>query len=93
MELHLVHWKTCYGNLSNAQKYRDGLGVLGLLFDVSGKARDFQEFDRDDKLSVRIHTRDLPVQLIQRCIQPTSSHPGPDSHCFYDIAFLLKVKK
>ena len=93
MELHLVHWNTRYGNSTDAQKKRDGLGVLGLLFDVSGKARDFQEFDRDDKLSVRIHTRDLLVQLIQLCIQPTSSHPGPDSHCFCYIAYLGKVKK
>ncbi|CAL4065444.1 unnamed protein product, partial [Meganyctiphanes norvegica] len=34
MELHLVHYKTEYGNLSNALKYEDGLAVLGVFFDV-----------------------------------------------------------
>ena len=71
MELHLVHWKTCYGNLSNAQKYRDGLGVLGLLFDVSRKARDFRKFNRHDKLSVRIQTRYLPIQFFRFLIIAT----------------------
>jgi hypothetical protein len=34
MEMHLVHWNTGYGNIQEASSKRDGLGVLGLLFDT-----------------------------------------------------------
>ena len=50
MELHLVHWNTRYGTPTDAQKNRDGLGVLGLLFDIN----EGRGLDQDNKLSVRI---------------------------------------
>ncbi|CAL4097252.1 unnamed protein product, partial [Meganyctiphanes norvegica] len=37
MELHLVHYNTNYGNLSEALKYDDGLAVLGIFFDVGAE--------------------------------------------------------
>ncbi|CAL4155394.1 unnamed protein product, partial [Meganyctiphanes norvegica] len=37
MELHLVHYNTIYGNLSEALKYEDGLAVLGIFFDVGAE--------------------------------------------------------
>ncbi|CAL4131801.1 unnamed protein product, partial [Meganyctiphanes norvegica] len=32
LEMHLVHYKSAYGNISNAINYSDGLAVLGVLF-------------------------------------------------------------
>ena len=34
MEMHLVHWNTKYGNSSTATSQRDGLGVVGIFFDL-----------------------------------------------------------
>ena len=35
MEMHWVHWNTAYGNVSEAIKYRDGLAVIGILFNAT----------------------------------------------------------
>ena len=35
MEMHLVHYKTAYGNIGNAVKQADGLVVLGVMFEIS----------------------------------------------------------
>ncbi|XP_068234635.1 uncharacterized protein [Palaemon carinicauda] len=35
LELHLVHFKTSYGNIGEAIKHGDGLAVLGIFFEVS----------------------------------------------------------
>ena len=67
MELHLVHWNTRYGNPPDALKKGDGLGVLGLLFDVSNQARDFQDSD----LLVTIQTHYLLFQFFGLHIKPT----------------------
>jgi hypothetical protein len=34
VEIHLVHWNTGYGNPTEAKAKRDGLGVVGLLFEA-----------------------------------------------------------
>lgn len=35
MEMHLVHYKTEYGNIGAAVKKSDGLAVLGVMFEIS----------------------------------------------------------
>lgn len=35
LELHLVHYDARHGNISEAKKMKDGLAVLGVLFNVS----------------------------------------------------------
>lgn len=35
LEMHLVHYNKNYGSVSNAQKYSDGIIVIGLMFQVN----------------------------------------------------------
>lgn len=35
MEMHLVHYNTIYGSVSNATLHSDGLMVLGVFFEIS----------------------------------------------------------
>ena len=63
MEFHLVHWNTRYGSLTDALMKRDGLGVLGFLFDVSDEANDFKDLDHDDKHLVRVLTSTFRFNL------------------------------
>ena len=35
IELHLVHFKSSYGSLGEAVKQRDGLAVLGVMFELA----------------------------------------------------------
>ncbi|ESO91598.1 hypothetical protein LOTGIDRAFT_84742, partial [Lottia gigantea] len=46
LEMHIVNYATKYGDLKNAMQYRDGLGVLGVLFDigVSTFEQNFESF-------------------------------------------------
>lgn len=38
--MHLVHYATRLKNVSNAVQYRDGIAVLGVLFEVSFNFRN-----------------------------------------------------
>ena len=37
LEMHWVHWNTAYGSYENATTARDGLAVIGFLFNASEK--------------------------------------------------------
>jgi hypothetical protein len=41
--MHLVHWKTSYGNITNAKSYPDGLAVLAVLFDAQSTSNEEEE--------------------------------------------------
>jgi hypothetical protein len=43
MEMHLVHWKTSYGNITNAKSYPDGLAVLAVLFNAQSTSNEEEE--------------------------------------------------
>ena len=62
MELHLVHWNTRYGDVTNALRKRDGLGVLGILFDVN-KVKDLGQHKN---LSVEISNSTCKLNMSQK---------------------------
>ena len=44
--MHLVHWNTKYGCVSEALKHRDGLAVLGIMLDIGpNEPSGFTPFD------------------------------------------------
>ena len=42
LEMHLVHWKTSYGDVATAKTKADGLAVLGILFKAD---HDYHEYE------------------------------------------------
>jgi Eukaryotic-type carbonic anhydrase len=43
--MHLVHWKTSYGNIANAKSHPDGLAVLAVLFNAESTSNGEEEME------------------------------------------------
>lgn len=78
LELHFVHINEKYRNIEEAQRYRDGIVVIAVLFEISNRASDAMEI-----ISRGINSVRYADQTESLFFDSTLNELLPREHCLY----------